>query len=948
MNEHRHTPSPRIRMFSLVLAVVFAVALTADPKKDKGKAFGHNKAPVTIKAKGKDRLTGPNRGRKAIDVTVEYAKQVKDELNVTDDDVTDLKVKDEYSDKHNGVTHVYLRQQVGGIEVVDADLAGHLTKDGEVITISSTLVHGVREGANAATPTVSAIDAALAAAADLGLAVTEPLTVMDSAGSVTRDTTLSDGGIASEPIRAKLVYQPIAADQVRLAWSIDIDEVGGEHSWHVTVDANSGDVLAGYDTVDHDNWDGLIPDVRRNAVLARAAQNRAAQLRSFRPSVQSTVNDGSGYLVFAQPLENPNDGAASFVMNPAESVASPFGWHDTNGVGGPEFTRTRGNNVHAYTDVDANNVADAGSDPDGGPSLQFNFPWNPLLQPSANRPPAVVNLFYWNNIVHDVYYQYGFDEMSGNFQVNNYGRGPTVAPLGNNDDVRAEAQDGSGTNNANFNTPVDGQRPRMQMFQWTYPFANEVIVNTPASIAASYIATGASFPPAVPAGGLTGNLAVALDAATPDGPTTGDACTAILNPGDIAGKIAMVDRGTCTFQVKIKNAQDAGAIAVIVVNNSPNDPGTMGPATPPVAGITIPSVMIRLADGNLFKANFPVNATLRPNTTPPPNRDSDFDALVIAHEYGHGISNRLTGGRNVVNCLNNQEQMGEGWSDWLGLVLTTHPDDTPTTRRGTGTYLIWQDPLGNGIRPTPYSTDMSVNPTTYGTIPGLAVPHGVGYAWATMLWEMYWNLVAKHGYNANVYESWSTGGNNLAIQLVMDGMKLQPCRPGFVNGRDAILAADVNLTGGANQCEIWRAFVKRGLGVNASQGSSLSSTDGTQDFTPYDSGAPVISNVSVSPAVLWPPNHNMQNVTVSYDVSDLCAGVTVSIAVTSNEPQGSSEKGDVTGDWQVINNNLVQLRAERLGSGIGRIYTITITATDPEGNSSTATATVSVPHSMGN
>ena len=76
----------------------------------------------------------------------------------------------------------------------------------------------------------------------------------------------------------------------------------------------------------------------------------------------------------------------------------------------------------------------------------------------------MTNLFYINNIIHDVQYQYGFDEAAGNFQVNNYGRGGA-----GNDSVRAEAQDGAGTNNANFGTPADGQRPRMQMFMWTSP-----------------------------------------------------------------------------------------------------------------------------------------------------------------------------------------------------------------------------------------------------------------------------------------------------------------------------------------------------------------------------------------------------------------------------------------------------------------------------------------------
>ena len=114
--------------------------------------------------------------------------------------------------------------------------------------------------------------------------------------------------------------------------------------------------------------------------------------------------------------------------------------------------------------MDANNSPDAGSSPSGGTTRNFDFAMPLTSAPSAYRPAAVTNLFYWNNIIHDVQYQYGFDEAAGNFQVNNYGKGG----LGN-DSVQAEAQDGSGTNNANFGTPPDGQRPRMQMFVWTAP-----------------------------------------------------------------------------------------------------------------------------------------------------------------------------------------------------------------------------------------------------------------------------------------------------------------------------------------------------------------------------------------------------------------------------------------------------------------------------------------------
>jgi extracellular elastinolytic metalloproteinase len=108
------------------------------------------------------------------------------------------------------------------------------------------------------------------------------------------------------------------------------------------------------------------------------------------------------------------------------------------------------------------------------------------------------------------------------------------------------------------------------------------------------------------------------------------------------------------------------------------------------------------------------------------------------------------------------------------------------------------------------------------------VPHGVGSVWAQMLWEMTWNLIDVHGFDTDFASG--TGGNNIAHQLVMDGMKLQPCQPGFVDGRDAILNADTLLYDGANSVAIWTAFAKRGLGYSADQGSSASVTDGTEAF----------------------------------------------------------------------------------------------------------------------
>ena len=119
------------------------------------------------------------------------------------------------------------------------------------------------------------------------------------------------------------------------------------------------------------------------------------------------------------------------------------------------------------------------------------------------------------------------------------------------------------------------------------------------------------------------------------------------------------------------------------------------------------------------------------------------------------------------------------------------------------------------------------------------------------------------------------------------------------------------------------------------------------DITVNDTEGPVISGASASPSSLWPPNHKMRNVTINYSVSDnsTAAGAIITSidSVTSNEPVNCTDDGDTSPDWEIVNNNLVRVRAERSGIGTGRIYTITIKATDAAGNSTFKTVTVNVP-----
>ncbi len=784
----------------------------------------------------------------AADAARNYVQHNKQEFGLTGSDINEIVVSREVTSRHNGVTHVYLQQQYRAIDVHNGILNVNVGADGRVISAGNRFVANIASAAGGAIARKAAAEAVVAAAEHLNLKPTKAFEVMYRKGGASEAVTLSDGGVAASPIDARLVWLP-SHGAVRLAWRVDIEEPSGEHWWNAFVDAETGELLAKEDLIVHDSVQAI------EAAIARPAGAPSA-LSSF------SDLDGSSYNVFALPFESPSDGDRTLVSGAADPAASPFGWHDTDGAPGAEFTLTRGNNAHAYADRDANNVPDPGTDPDGGPGLTFDFDLDLTKRPFDSQPAMVTNLFYWNNIIHDITFGYGFDEAAGNFQVNNYGNGG----LGN-DDVRAEAQDGSGRNNANFGTPVDGLRPRMQMFEWRSSAPNPITVHPPSAIAGTYFGPMAGFGESlVTTGPITGEVVFvgrgcdpAYQAGQPFDPY-------LANP---AGKIALIDRGSCTFVSKVKKAQDNGALTVIVANNIAGPPFGMGGADPT---ITIPSVMISLDDGNLFKANLPLTATVADGTGGAPDRDSDLDNGVICHEYGHGVSNRLTGGPNTVACLQNAEQMGEGWSDWFAITFTTHPTDTATTPRGVGTYVIFEPPDGVGIRPTAYTTDMSVNPSTYASVAdtvNISQPHGIGYVWNTMLWETYWNLVDRHGYNADLYGDWTTGGNNLALQLVMDGMKFQPCSPGFVDGRNAILQADDALTGtggagsGANQCEIWRAFAKRGLGTSASQGSSFSRTDGVAGFDlpasctaatfggfqPPVSGAPDINDVNAGSTV---------------------------------------------------------------------------------------------------
>lgn len=716
-----------------------------------------------------------------IDLARQTLAERAEALGLSRADISETEVTDHYRTRHSGVEHVWLRQRVDGLPVALALTNVNIGREGRIWSLNSRFASSAADRTASREPTLTAAEALAAYAQARRLSFDDSVRVAETRSD--ESFVFSGGVMADGDIPVQLSWLDHEG-QLHLVWDVAVDEAGRADWYNAWVDAHSGEVLKAV------NW-----------------------------------TQESGYRVFAKPLEHPGVGEDSLVIDPADPDASPLGWHDT---GTNQFTDTRGNNVLAQEDTAANNMG--GRRPDGGPGLMFDFP----IDLSTQQPPeyenfAITNLFYWNNVLHDVLWHYGFDEPAGNFQVNNFGLGGQGG-----DPVRADAQDGSGTNNANFSTPPDGSPPRMQMFIWTAGGGSnaQLLIPEPFASAGAYNLNTVTWGEPVGDPGTTASLELVNDGTA--NPSEG--CEPLQ--GFTSGNIALIRRGSCEFGLKGLRAQQAGAVGVVVINNEPGN-GTINMGAGDNGGqVTIPVGMIGQNDGNTIVAdldNEPSGTMFREDSLIL-NRDSDLDAGVIAHEYGHGLSIRLTGGPSTSSCLFGGEQAGEGWSDFLGLWVTARAEDQIDQPRGVGSYLIFQENIpGATIRPAPYIRDMAINPLTYDRVRtagpgGVSIPHGVGTVYNTIIWDLFWNLVEKYGFDEDFYTG--TGGNNITMQLVVDALKLQPCGPTFVTNRDATLLADQIAYDGANQCEIWEAFARRGVGQFADDGGASNNLSGiVEDFT---------------------------------------------------------------------------------------------------------------------
>lgn len=512
----------------------------------------------------------------------------------------------------------------------------------------------------------------------------------------------------------------------------------------------------------------------------------------------------------------------------------------------PGATRTIGNNVEAW----ANHFAppppaldgfDANADecnmaaPIGADfhvcvsgANTFAYPYDLAAAPKASKTQsaaAVVNMFYTTNWLHDWYYDAGFREIDGNAQSDNYGRGGVGG-----DSLQAQAQDNSGVNNANMTTPADGGRPRMRMYVYTGNGGAIATVTPPGSNLQVGVAR---FGPS--AFDVTAAVVAAVDGTAP----TTDGCEAIIN--NVAGKIALIDRGNCLFKQKALNAQNAGAIGVIVVNNVPGVI-SMADNAALAATITVPALLVSDADGASLRSALQSGAvTARLQRLNAVDRDAALDNAIIAHEFGHLISNRLIGNANGLATVQ-AKGLGEGWSDFHALLMMVKEADAqvPANANFTGTYassgyvedgpqipgVTMSNAYYYGDRRYPYSSNLSKNPLTFQhiqttqSLPASPPPlfsgdnaevHNTGEVWTSMLWGCYSSLLRDTS-----RLTFAQAQDRMKRYLIAS-YKLTPVNPTLIEARDALFAA-IGAGDAADLAVCMAAFAQRGAGIGAVSG----------------------------------------------------------------------------------------------------------------------------------
>jgi subtilisin-like proprotein convertase family protein len=385
--------------------------------------------------KGGGNLTGAS-SQKRSEILRNFISQNNDLVGVSNEQINALKVTADYTNPDGNLSYAHLEQSINDIPVFRGEIKAGFTKNGEMFRVINNLAPGLDYN-SLSTNFGDPLNAVKKAAGYINHELTT--------GDVTRSDSVSNDlkatfGTGDWATTAEKMYFPTEPGVARAAWRVLIWQP--VNAYYVIVDAETGAML----------WRKNLADDQTQSATYNVYTGDSPSPLSPTTALPGSNTQGTGVArtnVTVIGNEAPNPGQNN------------LGWI-TDGA-----NITDGNNVEAGLDIVAPNGVDA---PVTGTSRTFSFSYNPPplgtdAPTDANyRNGSVTNLFYWTNRYHDFVYNAGFTEAARNFQNDNFGRGGVAA-----DRISGEAQDSSGTNNANFAAGADGTRGRMQMYIFTGP-----------------------------------------------------------------------------------------------------------------------------------------------------------------------------------------------------------------------------------------------------------------------------------------------------------------------------------------------------------------------------------------------------------------------------------------------------------------------------------------------
>lgn len=411
---------------------------------------------ISIGIAGKESalLTSP-RGGSPTEALRSFIRTRNELFGIDAADAANLDLLSEQVDDVRGLTFVRLGQKIDGIAVFQGELTAGLNRQNQIFRVINDLAP-LRSASVFSKDFGDASTALRNAALHVGISIGNASirSVSDESGSIRLRT--ENNGFDADPI-AERFYFPLPGSTLRPTWRFLISTKGV--AYYVVVDAVSGDLM----------WRKRLTEYQSQPASFNVYGNSSGFTRTADSPTPGTPGCSAPGCPQPAMIERQT---FTLIGNEPPYTFNNLGWIPDG------ENRTIGNNAEAGIDRDGTQGIDPNGWAFGSPDRSFVYAYNPspglpppgeapvpttqTYPPSQFQQGSVTHAFYAVNRWHDETYRLGFTEASRNFQVDNFGRGGA-----GNDSISVEVQDGSGTNGANFSTPADGSRPRLQLFVWT-------------------------------------------------------------------------------------------------------------------------------------------------------------------------------------------------------------------------------------------------------------------------------------------------------------------------------------------------------------------------------------------------------------------------------------------------------------------------------------------------